>query len=43
MFFDKLGVNFRTELPDTKANYWLMCIQLENKEERDLFLNESNF
>lgn len=41
-FFDKLGVNFRTELPDTKANYWLMCIQLENKEERDLFLNESN-
>jgi perosamine synthetase len=41
-FFDKVGVNFRTELPDTKANYWLMCIQLENKKERDLFLNESN-
>jgi aminotransferase in exopolysaccharide biosynthesis len=42
MFFDKLGINFRTELPNTKANYWLMCIQLENKTERDIFLKESN-
>jgi aminotransferase in exopolysaccharide biosynthesis len=41
-FFDTVGINFRTELPDTKANYWLMCIQLENKKERDLFLHESN-
>lgn len=41
-FFYSLGINFRTELPDTKANYWLMCIEMENKEDRDLFLKETN-
>lgn len=41
-FFKDRGINFRTEQPDTKANYWLMCIELENKEERDLFLRETN-
>jgi len=41
-FFDEQGVNFRTELPGTKANYWLMCVELENKAERDLFLKETN-
>ncbi|MEJ2905680.1 LegC family aminotransferase [Pedobacter panaciterrae] len=41
-FFAEQGVNFRTELPDTKANYWLMCVELENKVERDLFLKETN-
>lgn len=41
-FFAKHGVNFRTELADTKANYWLMCVELENKAERDLFLKETN-
>lgn len=41
-FFAEKGVNFRTELPDTKVNYWLMCVELENKAERDLFLKETN-
>jgi len=41
-FFKSIGVNFRTELPDTKANYWLMCIELENKKDRDSFLKETN-
>jgi perosamine synthetase len=41
-YFESIGVNFRTELPNTKANYWLMCLQLENKKERDIFLKETN-
>jgi perosamine synthetase len=41
-FFKSQGVKFRTETPDTKANYWLMCIELENKEERDQFLLDTN-
>ena len=41
-FFKTKGINFRTELPNTKANYWLMCLQLENKFERDIFLRETN-
>lgn len=41
-FFNDKGVMFREELPDTSANYWLMCIELENKKERDLFLAQSN-
>lgn len=41
-FFSGKGINFRTETPDTKANYWLMCVELENKAERDLFLKVTN-
>jgi perosamine synthetase len=41
-FFVSKGINFRTELSNTKANYWLMCIELENKKDRDLFLKETN-
>ncbi len=41
-FFKSKGINFRMELPTTKANYWLMCVELENKMERDLFLKETN-
>lgn len=40
--FGEKGIKFRTELPNTKANYWLMCVELENREERDLFLKETN-
>src|SRR5690606_23985838 len=29
-FFSEIGVKFRQELPETKANYWLMCVELEN-------------
>ena len=41
-FFDKNGIKFRKENLDTKANYWLMAIELENKKERDLILEQSN-
>jgi perosamine synthetase len=41
-FFESMGVKFRTELPNTKANYWLMCIELKNKKDRDSFLKETN-
>ena len=41
-FFTDKGIKFRTETPDTKANYWLMCVELENKQERELFLSETN-
>ena len=42
IFFETQGIKFRTENPDTKANYWLMAIELNNKNERDLFLKETN-
>jgi perosamine synthetase len=41
-YFNKRGIKFREEQPYTKANYWLMCIELENKKERNLFLKETN-
>ncbi len=41
-FFESNGIKFRTETPGTKANYWLMCVELENKKERDLFLGSTN-
>lgn len=41
-FFKTKGMKFRTELPETKANYWLMCVELENKKERDIFLKDTN-
>lgn len=41
-FFDVLGITFRTENSNTKANYWLMCIELDNQEDRNWFLNLTN-
>jgi len=41
-YFEGTDVKFRIELPETKANYWLMCVELENRNERDLFLKETN-
>jgi perosamine synthetase len=41
-FFATKGIKFRTETAETKANYWLMCVELENKQERDLFLEITN-
>lgn len=41
-FFKSIGVNFREELPETKANYWLMCVELNEKQERDEFLKATN-
>lgn len=41
-FFATEGIKFRTETPETKANYWLMCVELENKVDRNLFLERTN-
>ena len=41
-FFEKEGISFRREIEDTRANYWLMCLELENLEERNAFLEETN-
>lgn len=41
-FFTNEGVIFRKELPNTRANYWLMCVELNNKSERDMFLKATN-
>ncbi|MEF3077581.1 LegC family aminotransferase [Winogradskyella poriferorum] len=41
-YFSTKGIDFRTETQDTKANYWLMCVELANKEERNLFLETTN-
>jgi len=40
--FATKGIKFRTETAETKANYWLMCVELEDKAERDLFLETTN-
>jgi dTDP-4-amino-4,6-dideoxygalactose transaminase len=41
-FFESKGVKFRKELQNTKANYWLMCLELDNRLERDAFLKDTN-
>jgi len=41
-FFQQQEVKFRTELPETRVNYWLMCIELENRKARDEFLKKTN-
>lgn len=41
-FFKETGIKFRTENPDTKSNYWLMCVELENRDDRDEFLKKTN-
>ena len=42
IFFKENGVKFRTETTNTKSNYWLMCVELENKKDYDSFLKHSN-
>jgi len=42
IFFKEKGIKFRTETIDTKANYWLMCIELENKIDCKNFLKHTN-
>jgi perosamine synthetase len=41
-FFAQQKIDFVTEISDSKTNYWLNAIVLSNKEERDLFLKETN-
>jgi len=41
-FFKGIGIKFKTELPGTKANYWLMCVELESRSVREEFLLFTN-
>lgn len=41
-FFKDSHVQFRSETPETRANYWLMCVQLNDRKERDEFLKYTN-
>lgn len=41
-FFKANGIRFRQEKPETRANYWLMCVELKNVEERNAFLKATN-
>lgn len=41
-FFAQQKIDFVTEISDSKTNYWLNAIVLSNKDERDLFLKETN-
>jgi len=40
--FDNSTINFISEPSDSSSNYWLNCIRLENRQERDKFLEETN-
>lgn len=42
MFFRSKNLKFSTELPEAIANYWLNVIWLENREDRDEFLEYAN-
>ena len=41
-FFAKQNIQFRQEQEYTRANYWLMCVELENLEARNRFLADTN-
>ncbi|MBN1183538.1 MAG: LegC family aminotransferase [Bacteroidales bacterium] len=41
-FFKNIDIEFVKEPNDARSNYWLNCIVLNNKEERDSFLKYSN-
>ncbi len=42
-FFENIeGVEYKSEPINSRSNYWLHTIQLKNKEQRDMFLTETN-
>lgn len=41
-FFETQEIVFRKELGNTQANYWLMCVELGNLDERNAFLKATN-
>jgi len=41
-FFKNKEVKFIEEAENTKVNYWLNCIELKDRNERDLFLEKTN-
>ena len=40
--FNAIGIKFKWETPGSKANFWLNCLEMENKKDRDNFLKFSN-
>ncbi len=40
--FENSTIDFISEPSDSRSNYWLNCIRLENRQERDKFLEETN-
>ena len=42
IFFKSINYNFFKEPKDSRSNYWLNCIILDDKKQRDLFLKETN-
>ena len=41
-FFQKLNLTFMSEPSDSRSNYWLNCILMQSRKERDEFLEYSN-
>lgn len=41
-FFGELGIKFKKENPNSRVNYWLMCVELSGRKERNQFLNKTN-
>ncbi len=41
-FFTNQNIEFVTELENSTVNYWLNAVVLKDKEQRDLFLKETN-
>ena len=41
-YFQTIGLKFRNENENTRANYWLMCVELEDLNERNDFLKVTN-
>jgi dTDP-4-amino-4,6-dideoxygalactose transaminase len=42
IFFKSIDYNFFKEPKDSKSNYWLNCIILKDKKEKNKFLEETN-
>ena len=41
-FFEEIGIEFKKENSNSKVNYWLMCVELSDRKERNQFLNKTN-
>jgi len=41
-FFGSMDVKFRVEEENTFSNYWLMAVELENRDQRESFLQSTN-
>ena len=40
--FNQMGIKFRKEREGSFANYWLMCIELSNRDSKNEFLEKTN-